>query len=90
MLITTKSQIPQLWSEYLPVEVESARIRRIEGIATSIADKKAKAAAAKKKKADAALAAMVQRAARVPRIRKKTARAQVCLLNFVAPLFKLT
>lgn len=81
------SQIPQIWADYMPVDTEEVRARRIAGIQTTIADKKAAAAkarqvkiaaAAARKDAEAALAAQhLQDNPRPKRLRKPTARAAV-------------
>ncbi|KAF7367759.1 hypothetical protein MSAN_00839900 [Mycena sanguinolenta] len=70
--------IPQIWSEYMSADAEAVLSRRVAGIKTSVAAKKAAAAEARKKKAAAHAA---QRAMDPPvdprpqRIRRPTARA---------------
>ncbi|KAJ6517961.1 hypothetical protein C8R47DRAFT_1062533 [Mycena vitilis] len=68
--------IPQIWAEYLPVEVEEARIRRIGAIQTDIAAKRVAAAAARKLKSDAAAAKKLAVAAQVEQDRLANPRPQ--------------
>lgn len=77
-------QIPQIWAEYLPVEVEEARFRRINSIRTNIADKKVAAAAARKLKAAATTAKKLAESqaaqaqnTRPQRTRQQTTKARV-------------